>query len=156
MRGTPLAAGRAARASASTLAATGAGPHAATRMNKVWSYELVFDQPEHGLQLKWRPSTTSSHAIARPDRRRNGWRPKMSRAYCRELWRSAARPSYIRSDNGPELEHFGDCQPLAAQRTREARQLIARVVPEWIASHGFQTFYTEPGSTRQNPTTSIR
>lgn len=102
----------------------------ATRMNEVWSYDFVFDQTEDGRRLKWLPicDEFTRESVALEVERRMDARDVVRVLEAAVAQRGA--PAYIRSDNGPEF--------------------IAKAVREWIAQHGFQTLYIEPGSPWQN------
>jgi transposase InsO family protein len=103
----------------------------ATRVNEVWSYDLIFDQTADGRRLKWLPicDEFSRENLALEVERR-----MTARDVIRVLDAAAEQrgcvPDYIRSDNGPEF--------------------IADAVREWIARRGFKTLYIAPGAPWEN------
>ena len=109
----------------------GAGvPCRAEYPNHVWTYDFVFDVCENGRTLKFLTLldefTRQSLAIEVDVR-------LSSRQVIEVLERIApecGRPAYLRSDNGPEF--------------------IAKQLRQYLAEHGSQTRYIDPGSPWQN------
>ena len=102
----------------------------ATRPNQVWSYDFVYDRTEDGRQLKLMPIidefTRECHAI-------EVGRSITSREVTRkldELFEQYGRPTFIRSDNGPEF--------------------VAEAVAEYLKEHGTKTRFIDPGAPWQN------
>ena len=98
--------------------------------NHVWTYDFVFDVCENGRTLKFLTLldefTRQSLAIEVDVR-------LSSRQVIEVLERIApecGRPAYLRSDNGPEF--------------------IAKQLRQYLAEHGSQTRYIDPGSPWQN------
>jgi putative transposase len=112
--------------------ASGIGPVPAERVNQVWAYDFVHDGCANGQRLKlltvvdeW---TRECLAIE------VGARINSSRVIevLSRLMSLHGRPTYLRSDNGPEF--------------------VARRVKEWLKASGVQTSYIEPGKPWQNGT----
>jgi len=105
-------------------------PMKATHPNHVWTYDFVKDTALNGDEIRCLTVTDEftkeSHAIEV-----EGTFPasKVVKTLDR-LFQVHGRPSFIRSDNGPEF--------------------IAKSLKDWLVAHGSQTFYVEPGSPWQN------
>lgn len=108
----------------------GAMVNKAERPNHVWTYDFVEDRTARGGKLKLLcvvdEFTRQCHAI-RVEKRMGSQHVIET---LERLFAIHGRPGHLRSDNGPEF--------------------IAHAVQHWLAAHGAQTIYIEPGSPWQN------
>jgi putative transposase len=102
----------------------------ASRPNEVWSYDFVADRAHDGrpLRILTLIDEYTRECLAMPvERKLNS----------EDVWETLAEvmlqrgvPTYIRSDNGPEM--------------------TAHAVRDWLAAVGAKTLYIEPGSPWEN------
>ena len=101
-----------------------------TAPNQVWSYDFVEDRTTRGRRVRLLnilDEYTRECLASRIE-------PSMAGAVVidtlQQLFRQRGRPSYLRSDNGPEF--------------------VARTVQDWLKATGCQTLYITPGSPWEN------
>ena len=102
----------------------------ATRPNEVWSWDFFHDRLEDGRAVKWLSLVdefTRECLLLHPERSIGSEKAKVLLA---EVIARRGAPAYLRSDNGPEF--------------------VAKRLRAWLAQHGVQTAYIEPGSPWQN------
>jgi putative transposase len=103
----------------------------AERVNRVWSYDFIFDQTEDGRRLKWLPICDEfSRELVALEVERRMESKDVIRILDEAVIARGCVPEFIRSDNGPEF--------------------VALAVQDWIARRGFKTLYIKPGSPWQN------
>ena len=103
----------------------------AERINHVWSYDFVWDQTEHGRQLKWLPIVDEHTRECLSLEVEYSIPARSVVEILQSVVEERGAPEFIRSDNGPEF--------------------IARAVKAWIAEKGMKTLYIEPGAPWENP-----
>ena len=98
--------------------------------NHVWTYDFVKDAALNGDDIRCLTVTDEftkeSHALDVE----GSFPASKVRATLARLFTLHGRPSFIRSDNGPEF--------------------IAQTLKDWLRTSGSQTYYIEPGSPWQN------
>jgi putative transposase len=98
--------------------------------NQVWTYDFVKDAALNGDEIRCLTVVDefTREALAIEVDGRIG--SQKVKATLERLFRAHGRPSFIRSDNGPEF--------------------IAQSLKDWLAGNGSQTFYMPPGSPWKN------
>jgi len=98
--------------------------------NQVWTYDFVKDAALNGEEIRCLTVVDefTREALAIEVDGRIG--SQKVQATLERLFRAHGRPSFIRSDNGPEF--------------------IAQSLKDWLAGNGSQTFYMPPGSPWKN------
>jgi len=98
--------------------------------NHVWTWDFIYDTTADGRTLR---CLTISDEFTREGlaiRSRRRFPAKRAVEVLGELVEEHGAPLFLRSDNGPEF--------------------IAAKLKDWLAAHGIQTYYIEPGAPWQN------
>ena len=105
-------------------------PMKAVQPNQVWTYDFVKDAASNGDEIRCLTVVDefTREALAIEVDGRIG--SQKVKATLKRLFQVHGRPSFIRSDNGPEF--------------------IAQSLKDWLANAGSQTFYMPPGSPWKN------
>lgn len=102
----------------------------ATKPNEVWAWDFFHDRLEDGRPVKWLSLVdefTRECLLLHPDR---SIKSEKAKELIKNVMENRGRPTYLRSDNGPEF--------------------IAKGLQEWLGKVGVGTAYIEPGSPWQN------
>ncbi len=102
----------------------------ATRPNEVWTYDFVHDWCASGQRLKLLTVVDEFTRESLCIETRTSIKSQAVIAVLNRLIKERGAPTYLRSDNGPEL--------------------VANRVKQWLACAGIQTLYIKPGSPWQN------
>jgi putative transposase len=105
-------------------------PMKATHPNHVWTYDFVKDNALNGDEIRCLTVTDEFTKQSLATDVEGHFPASKVQVTLDRLFRSHGRPSFIRSDNGPEF--------------------IAQSLKDWLVACGPQTFYIEPGSPWQN------
>lgn len=105
-------------------------PQAATRPNQVWTYDFMHDACANGRKLKLLTITDEFTRESLTVETRTSIKSHAVIEVLQHLICERGAPTYLRSDNGPEL--------------------VARHLRTWLAVKGIETLYIEPGSPWQN------
>ncbi len=130
--GKGLASGLPKRRPRRRVRSTSLRPVPATTVNQVWAYDFMHDSCANGQKLKlltvvdeWTRECLAIEVGARLN-------SSMVIEVLSRLMSLHGRPTYLRSDNGPEF--------------------VATRVKEWLTASGVQTSFIEPGKPWQNGT----
>lgn len=102
----------------------------ATRPNEVWTYDFVHDWCANGQRLKMLTVVDEFTRESLAIETRTSIKSQAVVAVLNRVVAEHGAPTYLRSDNGPEL--------------------VAKRVKGWLACAGIQTLYIKPGSPWQN------
>lgn len=105
-------------------------PLRAKHPNHVWTWDFIYDTTADGRTLR---CLTISDEFTREGlaiRTRRRFPAARAVEVLAELVKAHGAPLFLRSDNGPEF--------------------IAGKLKDWLAEHGIQTYYIEPGAPWQN------
>jgi transposase InsO family protein len=118
------------RSKSQSTAANACHVRRAEYKNHVWTWDFIFDNTEDGVPLKWLSVSDeyTRECLAFEPRRTFDHRDVIN--VLASLMITRGKPSFIRSDNGPEF--------------------IAHALKDWLQTLGSDVAYIDPGSPWQN------